>query len=207
MQVAPEFQQDPAALSMLYVQAPGGKLDPAVGGRHDPADRRAAVDQPHRPAAVGDAVVQPRSRASRSATRVARVAAAGARDAARHGDRDSFQGTAQAFQDSMRGLGWILRARDLRHLRRARHPLRELHPPDHDSLGPAVGRLRRAADAAHLQAGPRHLRVRRRHHARRPREEERHHDDRLRDRARDASARSAPPTRSTKPASSASARS
>ena len=26
MQVAPEYQQDPAALSMLYVQAPGGKL-------------------------------------------------------------------------------------------------------------------------------------------------------------------------------------
>ena len=28
MQVAPEYQQDPAALSMLYVQAPGGKLIP-----------------------------------------------------------------------------------------------------------------------------------------------------------------------------------
>ena len=28
MQVAPQYQQDPAALSMLYVQAPGGKLVP-----------------------------------------------------------------------------------------------------------------------------------------------------------------------------------
>src|SRR6185295_14788750 len=28
MQVAPQYQQDPAALSMLYVQAPGDKLVP-----------------------------------------------------------------------------------------------------------------------------------------------------------------------------------
>ena len=32
-------------------------------------------------------------------------------------------------------------------LHRARHPVRELHPPDHDSVRPAVGQSRRAADA------------------------------------------------------------
>ena len=69
MQVAPEFQQNPAALSMLYVQGSGGTPHPAVRRRHDAADRRPAVDQSHRAAAVGDDVVQPRSLASRSATR------------------------------------------------------------------------------------------------------------------------------------------
>jgi HAE1 family hydrophobic/amphiphilic exporter-1 len=37
-------------------------------------------------------------------------------------------------------------ARDLRDLRRPRHPLRELHPPDHHPVGPAVGGAGRAAD-------------------------------------------------------------
>ena len=37
---------------------------------------------------------------------------------------------------------------DRRHLHRAGDPLRELHAPADDSLGAAVGRLRRAADAA-----------------------------------------------------------
>ena len=108
MQVAPEYQQDPAALSMLYVQAPGGKLVPLSAVVTTRQTRRPAVGQPHRPAAVGDAVVQPRARASRSATRVARVEQMARADAAGDRRRDSFQGTAQAFQDSMRGLGWVL---------------------------------------------------------------------------------------------------
>ena len=53
------------------------------------------------------------------------------------------QGTAQAFEESMRGLGWILAPRDLRHLRRARDPLRELHPPADDSLGLYAERVNR----------------------------------------------------------------
>ena len=59
MQVAPEFQRDPAALSMLYVRASGGRLIPldtlaSVTTDVGPLDRRA-----HRPAAVGDDRVQP----------------------------------------------------------------------------------------------------------------------------------------------------
>ena len=83
MQVAPEYQQDPAALSMLYVQAPGGKLVPLSAVVTHAPERRAAVDQPHRPAAVGHAVVQ--HRAGRGARRRGRAgSAARARDAARH---------------------------------------------------------------------------------------------------------------------------
>ena len=59
LQVAPEFQQDPAALSLLYVRSSSGRLIPLntlarVTTGAGPLDR-----QPHRPAAVGDHLVQP----------------------------------------------------------------------------------------------------------------------------------------------------
>ena len=73
MQVAPEFQQNPAALSMLYVQGARRQADSAVVGRDDAPDGRPAVDQPHQSAAVGDAVVQPA--AGRRARRRARARA------------------------------------------------------------------------------------------------------------------------------------
>ena len=184
----------------------GRQARAAVGGRHDPPERRARSRSTTSASCRRSRCRSTSRPASRSATPW-RASQQLARETLPGTVSGSFQGTAQAFQDSMRGLGWVLVARDLRDLRRARHPLRELHPPAHDSLGPAVGRLRRAADAADLQAGPQHLRVRRRHHARRPGQEERHHDDRLRDRGAARARASAPPTRSTKPAWSASGRS
>ena len=48
MQVAPQYQRDPAALSMLYVQAPGGKLVPLSRCVDHAPERRAAVGEPHR---------------------------------------------------------------------------------------------------------------------------------------------------------------
>ncbi len=63
------------------------------------------------------------------------------------------------------------------------------------------------ADAPDLPDGALDLRVRRHHHARRPREEERHHDGRLRDRGAARRGQGADGRRSTRPASSASARS
>ena len=67
-----------------------------------------------------------------------------------------------------------------RHLSRARHPLRKLHPSDHDSLGFAGGGLRRPRHPDDLSHGTRSARLRRHHHAGRPGQEKRHHDDRLR---------------------------
>ena len=175
-------------------------------GRHDAANGRAAVDQPHRPAAVGHAVVQPAAR--RRARRRARPRCRRWRAQRcprpcrrpRRAPRRRSRSRCRARLDS--------RAGDLRHLRGPRDPLRELHPPADDSLGPAVGRLRRAAHAAALQSGPRHLRLRRHHHAGRPREEERHHDDRLRRSSARTEARDhRRPTRSTKRVSCASGRS
>jgi hydrophobic/amphiphilic exporter-1 (mainly G- bacteria), HAE1 family len=106
MQVAPEFQQDPAALSMLYVQGTAGKLVPlssvvttrqTVGPQSInhitqlPSVTLSFNLQPG--VALGDALgrVQEMARQTLPAT----VAA-------------TPQGTAQAFEESMRGLGWIL---------------------------------------------------------------------------------------------------
>jgi HAE1 family hydrophobic/amphiphilic exporter-1 len=106
MQVAPEFQQNPAALSMLYVQGAGGKLIPlssvvttrqTVGPQSInhisqlPSVTLSFNLQPG--VALGDALarVQEMARQTLPATVTA-----------------TPQGTAQAFEESMRGLGWIL---------------------------------------------------------------------------------------------------
>ena len=106
MQVSPEFQQDPAALSMLYVQGSGGRLIPlsavvttrqTVGPQSInhigqlPSVTMSFNLQPG--VALGDALgrVQEMARQTLPATVTA-----------------TPQGTAQAFEESMRGLGWIL---------------------------------------------------------------------------------------------------
>ncbi len=93
-------------MSLLYVRSSTGRLIPARIGRPAEDRCRTVLGQPHRTAAVGDDLVQLeagtcawRRRVERSRRRPL--------DAAVH-DRDEFQGTAQAFQDSLQGLGLIL---------------------------------------------------------------------------------------------------
>jgi HAE1 family hydrophobic/amphiphilic exporter-1 len=107
MQVAPEYQQNPAALSMLYVQsATTQKLVPlsAVVTTRQTVGPQAISHIGQLPSvtltfntrpgvALGDALAAVQDMARR--TLPASVQA-------------TPQGTAQAFQDSMRGLGWIL---------------------------------------------------------------------------------------------------
>ena len=106
MQVAPEYQRDPAALSMLYVRSPAGQLVPlntiaTLGTGYGPLTVNHVGQLPSvtlsfnlRPGmALGDAV-----------TAVQTVAA----QALPSTVSTSFQGTAQAFQDSLQGLGLIL---------------------------------------------------------------------------------------------------
>ena len=128
----------------------------------------------------GDAVVQPRARrrdrpGGRARSRRLRARAARAADPQRlvPGHRAGVPGLA-VIDAAARRRG------DPRRLHRARRALRELHPPDHDPVGAALGRRRRAAgaDAAALRS-ERH-RDDRRHPADRHRQEERDHDDRLR---------------------------
>jgi HAE1 family hydrophobic/amphiphilic exporter-1 len=106
LQVDPKYQRDPAALSMLYVQASGGRLVPlssvvttrqTVGPlsvNHTGQSPSVTLSFNLLPGvALGDAVarVQAAARETLPATVIG-----------------SFQGTAQAFQDSMTGLGWVL---------------------------------------------------------------------------------------------------
>jgi hydrophobic/amphiphilic exporter-1 (mainly G- bacteria), HAE1 family len=106
MQVAPQYQQDPAALSMLDVQAPDGKLVPlsAVVTTKQSAGPQSVNHTGQLPSvtlsfnlpqgvALGDAV----ARVDQLAHQTLPATVTG-----------SFQGTAQAFEDSLRGLGWIL---------------------------------------------------------------------------------------------------
>jgi HAE1 family hydrophobic/amphiphilic exporter-1 len=106
MQVAPQYQQDPAALSMLYVQSNTGKLVPlsavvttrqTVGPQqinHIGQLPSVTITFNTKPGvALGDALAAVQDLARR--TLPASVQA-------------TPEGTAQAFQESMRGLGWIL---------------------------------------------------------------------------------------------------
>ncbi len=106
MQVAPEYQDDPKALSMLYLRAPGGSLVPmsavtnisqAVGPlsvNHTGQLPSVTLSFNLKPGvALGDAVdrVQAAAREELPAT-----------------ISTTFLGTAQAFQSSFKGLGLIL---------------------------------------------------------------------------------------------------
>jgi HAE1 family hydrophobic/amphiphilic exporter-1 len=104
--VAPEFQRDPAALSQLYVRSSSGKLVPlntvakvvtAAGPlsvSHTGQLPSVTISFNLKPGyALGDAVAQ--IQATAAATLPATVTT-------------RFQGAAQAFQDSLRGLGLIL---------------------------------------------------------------------------------------------------
>ena len=57
----------------------------------------------------------------------------------------SFQGTAQAFQASLSSMPLLVAAAILVVYIVLGDSLRELHPPDHDPVGVALGRGRRAA--------------------------------------------------------------
>jgi hydrophobic/amphiphilic exporter-1 (mainly G- bacteria), HAE1 family len=106
LQVAPQFQRDPAALSLLYVRSSSGQLIPldTVAKVHTDAGPLVVSHTGQLPSvtisfnlkpgfALGDAVGQIQTAAA--ATMPSTIST-------------MFQGTAQAFQDSLRGLGLIL---------------------------------------------------------------------------------------------------
>ncbi|RPJ85281.1 MAG: acriflavine resistance protein B, partial [Acidobacteria bacterium] len=106
MQVDPRYQRDPAALSMLYVQSTSGKLVPLstvvttrqtagpLSVNHTGQTPSVTLSFNLRPGvALGDAV--------------ARIEELG-RETLPDTVSGSFQGAAQAFQESMVGLGWVL---------------------------------------------------------------------------------------------------
>jgi HAE1 family hydrophobic/amphiphilic exporter-1 len=106
LQVAPEYQSDPTALSMLYVRAPAGQLVPlnaiaTVGTNLGPLSVNHVGQLPSvtlsfnlKPGtALGDAIAQVQEVAAEVLPATVST---------------SFQGAAQMFRDSLRGLGVIL---------------------------------------------------------------------------------------------------
>jgi HAE1 family hydrophobic/amphiphilic exporter-1 len=106
MQVAPQYQQDPAALSMLYVQGPGGKLIPlsAVVSARETVGPQSVNHIGQLPSVTLSFNVAPGVALGDAVARVEQLA----RETLPSTVSGSFQGTAQAFQDSLKGLGWIL---------------------------------------------------------------------------------------------------
>jgi HAE1 family hydrophobic/amphiphilic exporter-1 len=106
MQVSPQYQRDPAALSMLYVQGAGGRLVPlsAVVTSRQSVGPQSVNHTGQLPSvtmsfnlapgvALGDAVARVQAVAQQTLPGTV---------------SGSFQGTAQAFQESLSGLGWVL---------------------------------------------------------------------------------------------------
>ncbi len=106
MQVAPQYQQDPAALSMLYVQAPGSKLVPlsTVVTTRQTVGPQSVNHIGQLPSVTLSFNLAPGVALGDAVARVEELA----RETLPGTVSGSFQGTAQAFQDSMRGLGWVL---------------------------------------------------------------------------------------------------
>ena len=143
--VTPQFWQNPDGLKEIYLATNKGTQAPlATMTRYLPDTTPLSVN--HRAVPVGDHFVQ--SRARRSARHgggeiqdaAARDGHAGEHSRQFHGHRAGLPGLAgqRADPDPGRAPG---------RLHRARHSLRELHPPDHDSLDAALGRRRRVARA------------------------------------------------------------
>jgi HAE1 family hydrophobic/amphiphilic exporter-1 len=106
MQVAPQYQQDPAALSMLYVQGPNDALVPlsSVVTTRQTAGPQSINHTGQLPSVTVSFNLQQGVALGDAVERVDAVA----RQTLPADIIGSFQGTAQAFQESLNGLGWIL---------------------------------------------------------------------------------------------------
>jgi hydrophobic/amphiphilic exporter-1 (mainly G- bacteria), HAE1 family len=106
MQVAPKYQRDPAALSMLYVQAPSGKLVPlsSVVTTQQSVGPQSVNHIGQLPSVTISFNIAPGVALGEATDRVEQLA----REQLPGTVSGSFQGTAQAFQESLRGLGWVL---------------------------------------------------------------------------------------------------
>ena len=133
MELLPQFKDDPDALGMLYIRSTSGKLVPlnavakltrSVGPltvNHLGQLPAVTISFNLKPGvSLGDAVEE-----IRGLERELRVPAT---------LTATFQGTAQAFQASVKGLGMLLLAAVLVIYLDPGHPLRELHPPLDHSL-------------------------------------------------------------------------
>ena len=106
MELAPEFQGSAAAISMLYVRASSGQLVPlsSLASIHQNTGPLAVVHQGQLPAVSISFNLKPGVSLGDAVAAVDRLA----RQTLPATIQTSFQGTAQAFQSSVQGLGLLL---------------------------------------------------------------------------------------------------
>jgi HAE1 family hydrophobic/amphiphilic exporter-1 len=106
MQVAPEFQSDPAAMSLLYVRSNAGTLIPleSVARLKTDVGPLSVSHYGQLPAVTVSFNLQPGFALGDAVDQIKAAAAANLPSTV----STSFQGAAQAFQDSLQGLGLIL---------------------------------------------------------------------------------------------------
>lgn len=130
VEVRKDFQRNPDALTRLYVRSSSGELVPlSTVARMSPGVGPIAVNHDGQfPAVTISYNLRPGVALSEGVAAVERVSLPLLPDSV----SAKSQGTAQAFQDSLKGMGWLLLLGHRGHLSGAGHPLRELHPPaDH----------------------------------------------------------------------------
>ncbi len=106
LEVEPQYQQSPAALSMLYVPSTSGALVP-LSAVATLSEDRGALSINHTgqiPSVTVSFNLKPGVSLGNAVAQVQKIASAVIPPTL----SVSFQGTAQAFQSSMKGLGWLL---------------------------------------------------------------------------------------------------
>jgi HAE1 family hydrophobic/amphiphilic exporter-1 len=108
MELEPEYQRDPAALSMLYIRASGGQLVPlnAVANLLRNTGPFSITHLGQLPSVTLSFNLRPGVALGDGVAAVDRLA----RNVLPTSISGSFQGAAQAFESSVRGLGWLLLA-------------------------------------------------------------------------------------------------
>ena len=177
MELEDQYQMEPSSLAMLYVRSTGGQLVPlnTVANISKNLGPLTVNHLGQLPAVTISFNLKPGIALGDAMPLVDKLA----RETLPRTFSTSFQGTAQAFQSSLKGL-WLLLLMAILVIYIVLGILYEsfIHPLDHP-LGTAGGRFRGAHHPDDLPQGPEHIRLRRGDHADRDRQEERHHDDRL----------------------------
>ena len=144
LEVQPQFRSDRTALSKIYVAGQNGAQVPLSAFAHFTSKVTPLSVSHQGRVSGGDPVVQPRPR--RRARPGRREDPGDGRAAARAADLERVVPGHGAGLPGLAVVDAAARRRgNPRRLHRARRALRELHPPDHDPLGIALGRRRRAA--------------------------------------------------------------
>ncbi len=179
LEVDPKYQQSTDAIQLLYVRSSDGSEVPLSAFTHfEEKTSSLQVNHQGQFPAVTISFNLPAGVSLGGA--VDEIQAATLRIGLPSDVHATFQGTAQAFQESLATEPWlILPGSGGDRLSGFGNALRKLYPSADDPLDAAIGGCGSASGAAALQDGVERHRAGRNHSVDRNRQEERHHDDRF----------------------------